>query len=131
MYHNMQRIRRDYVVCAVILMTGVFAGRQVHALPPLFSENFEGLSLGPPDTETWPFPNAYTHTPPTGWFRTPDDPHGRPEWRGWSFSNKDFWIDVSPRQGREQFSLGKGIVAVADSNQWNEIGNPANESNFY
>src|SRR5262245_21923732 len=64
--HTMKRIQ---IARLILLLVGMFAGRLVHALPPLFSENFDGLSLGPPVDEVWPFPKAFTHTPPPGWTR--------------------------------------------------------------
>ncbi len=131
-------MKRIYIAFAIVLLTGMFAGRSAHGLPPLFSENFEGLSLGPPVDENWPFPNAFTHTPPPGWTRTAtgvpgvgDPDVGVTEWEGWSFANKDFWIDVSGGEGRELFDLGKGTIAVADPDEWNDLGDPANNVGFY
>jgi prepilin-type N-terminal cleavage/methylation domain-containing protein len=120
------------LVYLVTLVTGMLAGRWACALPPLFSENFDGLSLGPPLDEDWPFLNAFTHTTPTGWnMSLGQTPSGVREWDGWSFANKGFWVDVSRGEGREQFTLGSGTVAVADSDEWNDIGNPANALHFY
>jgi hypothetical protein len=131
-------MKRSRIAWLVILLIGIFACQPAHALPPLFSENFDGLSLGPPVDETWPFPKAFTHTPPASWTRIASgvpgvgDPDiGVTEWEGWSFAKKDFWIDVAPREERELFDLGSGTIAVADSDEWNDLGNPANIIGFY
>jgi hypothetical protein len=130
-------MKRALLLCILALMTGMFAGRPAHGLPPLYSENFDGLPLGPPVDEDWPFPNAYTHTPPPGVMITNNLPGvGNPdigvtEWEGWSFANKDFWIDVSRGEGRQFFTLGSGTIAVADTDEWNDLGNPADNFGFY
>lgn len=135
----------------------------------LFQENFNGLTLGPsvnerqlptatnrrvsaavPGTES--IPNAFTHTPPTGWTQlanfnnfghqdllNPDyavgnqvgnsgvgnagDPgSGVDEWEGWSFADFDFWITADTQQ-RELFSrANNSIVAVVDPDEYDDLG---------
>ena len=135
----------------------------------LFQENFNGLTLGPsvnerqlptatnrrvsavvPGTES--IPNAFTHTPPTGWTQlanfdnfgnqdllNPDyavgmqvgnagvgnagDPgSGVDEWEGWSFADFDFWI-TADKQQRELFSrANNSIVAVVDPDEYDDLG---------
>ncbi len=129
---------RILITFAGVLVFGMQMAPRASALPPLFSENFDGLVLGPPVDETVPFPRAFTHLPPPGWTR---DASGVPgvgdpdvgvfEWEGWSFADKQFWIDAAPNGGRELFDLGKGTIAVADPDQWNDLGDPANKVGFY
>jgi hypothetical protein len=52
------------------------------------------------------------------------------EWEGWSFARKSFWQSVGSR-GRENFTLGKDTIAVAETDAWNDKGNPANNFGFY
>ncbi len=108
----------------------------------VFQENFDQLPLGPPVQEDSQIVNAFTHAPPSGWVR---DATGVPgvenpsigifEWEGWSFANKEFWIDIAnddPGDGRRQeFLRGDGTILVADTNEWNDLGNPANNVGYY
>lgn len=104
----------------------------------LFFEDFDSLPLQTSVSYTPPVPNAFTHTPPTNsWVR---DASGVPgvgnpdvgicEWEGWSFARKEFWITVGG-DGRRDFVFGKDTVAVADPNEWNDRGDPANSLGFY
>ncbi|MBP8911839.1 MAG: hypothetical protein KBI32_10090 [Phycisphaerae bacterium] len=92
-------------------------------------EDFDGLTLGPNVDEGTPgaVPNAFTHTPPVGWsvdrssvpgFGDPAN-DGVTEWAGWSFAEKDFWINTD-HQRREEFTLARGNVAVADCDEWDD-----------
>jgi len=110
----------------------------------LLFEDFESIVLGPRKDEnnanTEPFDKGWTNRPPTGWtidnskfpavVISPDNPDddgdgfadndGRTEWAGWSFANKDFWI-AADNQTRDQFSLGKGTLAIADPDEWDDL----------
>lgn len=65
---------------------------------------------------------GWTHTPPSGWFvnnqRMPSG--GVTEWRGWTFTTDPFWTSAAPGQGRENFVRGRGVFAVADSDEWDD-----------
>ncbi|MCC6493508.1 MAG: hypothetical protein IT424_10850 [Pirellulales bacterium] len=132
----------------------------------LFQENFNGLTLGPSvnerqatanvtrvatDAASTPYPNAFTHTPPSGWvvdnnynnfgFTDLDNPgyfygfivgntgmpnQGSPtdgvdEWEGWSFANKTFWAGVDDQQ-RSAFANSSGTIAVVDSDEYDDLG---------
>lgn len=101
---------------------------------------------------TLPYPNAYSHTGPAGWTRDNDynnfghvdlnNPNyaygdivgnvgmpnqndafnGVDEWEGWSFANKDFWVNVAGDQGRSNFALGSGTVLIADGDEFDDLG---------
>lgn len=98
-----------------------------------FAEDFEGLTLGPVATFESEIRerDAWTETAPTGW--TVDDSGvptvGNPltgvaEFEGWSFVSKDWWQTTAGDQGRAEFLNGRGIVAVADPDEWDDFGTP-------
>jgi len=99
----------------------------------IFSENFEGLTLGPNVDETAVAGAAvWTKSAPAGW--AIDDSgmagfgqagRGVTEWIGWSFANKDWWSQVAEDQRRSEFSRGVGTVAIADPDEWDDIGTPS------
>lgn len=127
----------------------------------LYSENFDELapSLQPSvnerlgstnvtrvatDPSSVPYPNAFTHTGPTGWTvdngfdpqalglgtfpnagvpGAGDPNYGVDEWEGWSFANKDFWVNVAGDQNRSQFAKGSGTVLVADPDEYDDMNN--------
>ncbi|WP_433242372.1 alkaline phosphatase family protein [Streptosporangium sp. CA-135522] len=65
---------------------------------------------------------GFTHTPPAGWSV---DNRGLPsggveEWRGWSFTTDEFWSRAQRDQWRELFVRGRGVFAVADSDEWDD-----------
>ncbi len=88
----------------------------------VFSEDFSSFPLrdqftgltNPLDGEVW------THTTPDGW--TSDNSgvplFGAAEWENWSFTNLYWWSTVAEDQGRQSFTNGQGIVAVADPDEW-------------
>ena len=104
----------------------------------LFFEDFDNLPLQTSVSYTPPVPNAFTHTPPTNaWIRdvsgvpgVGDPDVGIFEWEGWSFARKDFWINAAGDRRRE-FLFGKDTVAVADPDEWNDLGDPATRFGFY
>lgn len=88
----------------------------------IFFEDFEGLAslLGPAEYENHGDGTDWTHTPPEGWEIDNNVPaNGAPEWEGWSFADKDFWINTDG-QRREEFTRGKGIVATVDPDEWDD-----------
>jgi hypothetical protein len=101
----------------------------------VFSEDFEGLTLGPNVDESLANPNAFTHTPPVGWnimnnLPIDDDENdvGVTEWRGWSFTDAGWWSATTGDQQRSQFTNASGTVAVADPDEWDDLGDPRPES---
>lgn len=94
----------------------------------IFSEDFEGLDLGPFQMENLPAipaldPSAvWTKTPPEGW--TVDDSAmpggGVTDWRGWAFANVAAWAFVAGDQRRSEFTKASGTVAIADPDEWDD-----------
>ncbi|MEI6656899.1 MAG: Ig-like domain-containing protein [Planctomycetota bacterium] len=97
----------------------------------LLKQDFELLPLGPAVYETVGLQGGkeFTATPPGGW--TTDNSAmpfgGAPEWRGWTFANKNFW-STEGGQSRANFTLGSGTVAVADTDEWDDYGFYPNNS---
>jgi len=101
-------------------------GRQL-----LLAENFEGVELGASPEESPGTDDVWTDTPPADWIVDESgipgigDPavDGVTDWAGWAFADKDFWISTDG-QRREEFSLGQGVVAVADCDEWDDSAHP-------
>jgi hypothetical protein len=128
------------VLCRAVVAAVVLACLWIDARGNtlLFFENFEGAPphpLSPSESYSQIFPNAFSHSPPAGWINDVSGVptgSGRPEWRGWSFARKGFWNNALVGGGRRQeFQLGQGTVAVADPQEWNELGNPADNLGFF
>ena len=94
----------------------------------LFEEDFEGLVLGPNVDEGLAGDEVWTKTPPAGWMIDDSgvpgagDPanDGVTEWAGWSFADKNWWVETAGDQQRSQFVLGNGVVAVVDPDEWDD-----------
>jgi len=93
----------------------------------LFSENFDGLALGPNREEGLAGLEVWTGTPPSGWvldnsqmpgFGTPND--GMVEWAGWTFANKDWWVRAAGNQRRAEWAFGDNTVMIADPDEWDD-----------
>lgn len=107
----------------------------------LLFEDFELLPLGDNVQEGLPtvYTNVWTKTPPPGWSIDDSgvpgngDPanDGVTEWAGWSFASKSFWGVVTDNQGRQNFTLGQGTVAVADPDEWDDAAHLAGTFNTF
>ena len=90
----------------------------------LFSENFDGLTLGPfvSSSESGGSGADWTDVPPTGWTRnnmaTPEG--GPPEFFGFTFLDKNSWIATAGNQDRDDFTKGTGTVMVADPDEYDD-----------
>jgi len=102
----------------------------------LFFEDFDSVELGDSVEEGVAAEDVWTLTPPAGWsvirtnmagFNSPDDDgdgrpdlDGRSEWFGWSFANKDWWVQTAGDQRRSEFALSSGNAAIADPDEWDD-----------
>ena len=140
-----------------VLMTALVTSThaQSNIVNSIWSEDFQGLtgdlqpaidapngegpsgqnSISDPDKLGW------THTAPDGWMRdasgvpTINNPDaGVAEWEGWSFATIDFWSDADD-QRRSEFQADTdqttNIVAIADPDEWDDFGSPADTIGFY
>ena len=104
----------------------------------LYAEDFEGIPLHNDNVdEALEGMMVWTHTPPPAWSvdnsgvaGTGDPDVGVIEWEGWSFANKDWWVETAGDQRRSEFTLGQGTVAVADPDEWDDKGSPSGIGTF-
>jgi hypothetical protein len=89
----------------------------------LLTQSFDFMPLTPKVFEANGTGNDWTPTPPLGFESRLDNPNmadvGVPEWRGWTFARKEFWIGAD-NQGRDQFALGNGTLAIADTDEYDD-----------
>ena len=52
--------------------------------------------------------------------------NGVDEYEGWTFLSKDFWVEAAGDQDRSLFTLGTGTVAVADPDEYDDLGDGRN-----
>ena len=110
----------------------------------LLSENFDSLplmtSVDEPDDGGAKIDKAWNQGPPSGWAIDnqgdwtnlitevdgvrQSDGNGTTEWEGWSFADPEFWNSVAG-QNRDQFTNASGVIAIADGDEWDDIGDPA------
>ncbi|MDP6678038.1 MAG: hypothetical protein QGG72_03995 [Verrucomicrobiota bacterium] len=105
---------------------------------PLFAENFDSLDLGPfvSESESGGDGTDWTASLPSGWTMTRGNGHGPKidhkvidelqtnietiaEFDGWTFVDPASW-NATAGQGRDRFAKGTGIIAVADSDKFND-----------
>lgn len=98
----------------------------------LLTQHFDFLPLGPFVTESGGDGTDFTLTPPLGF--TVDNSlmpaDGVPEWRGWSFADKNAWAQVDD-QSRSAFGLASGAIAVGDSDEWDDAPHPPGNFNSF
>jgi hypothetical protein len=124
-----KEMKSKIILLAFVLAFGGIAQAQIYIA---FEEDFEGLELGPSPEENPGLEEVWTDTPPAGWIV---DESGVPgvgnpatdgvtDWAGWAFADKQFWINTDG-QRREEFELGQGTIAVADSDEYDDASHPA------
>ncbi|GAB3281836.1 InlB B-repeat-containing protein [Microbacterium lacusdiani] len=91
-------------------------------LDELVDESFDGLAGSlKPGIQHNPGVVGWTQQGPAGWSVTNAatmGTGGMQDLRGWTFVTPDFWLqDI---QGRDQFTKGTGVFAVADGDEWND-----------
>lgn len=122
----------------------------LNTVSQVWSEDFESAPLGPSENERLAFtakqtvaeatpntqsrPDSFTNVPPAGWNI---DNSGLPagtlgnndigvyEWEGWSFATREFW-NFADLQRRQEFTKCVANCAIADSDEWTDLGASSN-----
>jgi len=93
-----------------------------------YSENFDSLVLSPwvSDSESGGDGTDWTATGPDGWVQATGAGHGATgggdtvtEFDGWTFVDPVTW-NATAGQARDQFTKGTGVIAVADSDEFDD-----------
>jgi len=96
---------------------------------PDTSEGFNNLNLGPfvSGSESGGDGTDWTATPPAGWVMKMNEDHGPTaggddvvEFDGWTFMDINSW-NATSGQDRDQFTKGTGVIAVADSDEYDDL----------
>ncbi|MEM8945825.1 MAG: PEP-CTERM sorting domain-containing protein [Planctomycetota bacterium] len=124
-------------VAAVV--TCCFAFMPVAKGVDLLQENFDDMTLNPTvgflsevrnreawtdqlptpfNTETWSVDNSQMPAGTVG-----DNDIGVLEFEGWRVVDRDWWVQTSGGQGREEFVSSNGAVLVADPDEWDDFPN--------
>lgn len=115
-----------------------------------WSEDFESVTLGDSVNEREAFtakqtvaeatpntqsrPDSFTHEVPAGWNvdnsglptgPLANDDIGVYEWEGWSVAPLSFWL-FADGQRRNEFTKCVGNCAIADSDEWTDLGDSSN-----
>lgn len=93
----------------------------------LFAEDWESVEgqLRPfvSPSESGGDDTDWTPVPPVGWTVDNATPAGGPvEFHGWTFLDKQSWIATAEDQQRSGFIRGQGLVAVADADEYDDVG---------
>ena len=94
----------------------------------LFESNFDEIDLGPfvTNSERYGTGSDWSPNTPAGWSMKRGSNHGVtsggaavPEFDGWTFINPVSW-NATAGQGRNYFKKGTGVIAVADSDEYDD-----------
>jgi len=124
------------ILVFVLALSGVAQAQTTYIV---FVEDFESLTLGPSPEEAPGTQGVWTDTPPPGW--SIDDSgvpgvgnpatDGVTDWAGWAFTDKEWWTSEAGDQRRSEYTLGKGSVAVADPDEWDDSSHASGSYNAY
>ena len=98
----------------------------------LLTETFDRLPLGPFVTEPNGDGTDFTRDLPAGF--TVDNsqmPASESDFQGWTVFDKDSWVTTAGDQDRSRFTFGTGGVAVADSDEWDDVSHAAGRFNSF
>lgn len=102
-------------------------GDDFDTMRPVLQPSVDETQL-PSSTRGW------TAQMPTGWRvdNSAMPSGGVSEWRGWVLTTNEFWSSPSDdqNQGRENFVRGRDVIAVADSDAWDDLGLPKDSRAF-
>lgn len=123
-------------VCSQSGGTWLGQGSDCSSCPPIvvvYAEDFDSVPLGPGVDESLPGDAVWTPVPPWGWYidRSGMPLGGVTEWRGWAFADPAWWTAVAGDQERSGFMHGSGAIAVADPDEWDDLGHAAGTYNSW
>ena len=98
----------------------------------LLTETFDRLPLGPFVTEPNGDGTDFTRDLPAGF--TVDNsqmPASESDFQGWTVFDKDSWVTTAGDQDRSRFTFGTGGVAVADSDEWDDVSHATGRFNSF
>ena len=98
----------------------------------LLTETFDRLPLGPFVTEPNGDGTDFTRDLPAGF--TVDNsqmPASQSDFQGWTIFDKDSWVTTAGDQDRSRFTFGTGGVAVADSDEWDDVSHATGRFNSF
>jgi len=130
----MEKNAKARLLLAVTAVVGGVTGVASAQQATLLNQNFDSLPLGPfvSPTETGGNGMDWTDVPPAGWTRdnsgVPEGPP--PEFRGFTFMNRDSWIITEGNQERLGFSRGIGTLMIADPDAFDD-GTPIEPNLFH
>jgi len=116
------------------ILTLTLGANLAYSQTVLLEENFDNLALGSSLQEGVAQDNVWTNQPPDDWSIVNDLPDGMPEWNGWAFADGAWWTETAGDQERSKFTQGDGkgsqIVAIADPDEWDDLGSPGDVGTF-
>ena len=129
------RLNRSVLHCSILISVLALVGQDARS-EVIFSEDFESVELDESVDENLFEEGVWAEEPPAGWaldssgVAGADEELGVTEWRGWSFADGEWWAETAGDQRRSEFSKASGAVAIADPDEWDDLGNPSSVGTF-
>ena len=132
-----------------VLSSQVIVGVQASLGITIWTEDFEGLTLGPNVDEGLAGEEVWTKSSPEGWsindeevpgtwaWQGLEDEEGNPEndgvteWAGWSFADVKWWSQTAGNQNRVLFKKAIGTAAIVDGDEWDDQPREAGTMNAF
>ena len=125
-----------FLAAALALSVALVGTTQAQSI--IFSEDFEGLDLGPNVDEGLnqddPRDEVWSAEGPEGWtVDNTDTPAGGVlEFRGWNFMDPIWWSETAGDQERSFFAIEADFVAaIADGDEWDDAGRDPGDMNTF
>jgi LRR adjacent protein len=117
----------------IIFAACLFAVQPSVGQTVLLSEDFEGLDLEAFLDEAYMGDQTWTDTPPEEWSVNNDQMAngGVFDWWGWTFADRTAWSAVAGDQRRSEFTNGRGVVAITDPDEWDDIAHEEGQFNSF
>ena len=93
----------------------------------VYFESFDSIILGPSLEEGLAGQTVWSKAGPTGWVSDDTgvpgvgtDLDGITEWAGWSFADKNWWVNTAGNQRRAEWAYAQGTVLISDPDEWDD-----------